>query len=243
MGSITRMIAAATAFTLAATAASATTYTVKRETGNGTGVFDVVGSITAFDFSSTSPVDFYHYGDPYRFSYNGPSGAPGTQSNEAISFLVETSQGLSFVTVLDAQSDGSGGEAKLNVQVGGATPGAQVSDDVNSARGEFTLDSSTADGVAFAGDFVWANCCTDGFMLGGLDGSWHLLLDFIELSDQRGLGGWDVISADGSSVAGLFSTEDGRALKIAPIPVPAGVLLIGTAFALAGAARRASRSA
>ena len=236
MTSMIKTLVGAAALTAMATAAQAVTYKVEQEDANGD--FQFVANVQAFAFAGTGSA-FYTVGGA---SYNGQTnGGPAAVDEGAVSFLVSASDGLSFVTVMDARNDVSndaGIEAvEVSLSVAGDPDGG--GELVNDDSSEFkpTPNGST---TTFAGKFKWDNCCTDGLMVGALDGNaWSLLFEFTENAAQVGSAGWTF--ADGAGGSAPLTLANDRAIRVSAVPVPAGVLLIGSAFALAGAARRVSR--
>jgi hypothetical protein len=116
----------------------------------------------------TSAVDFYSYDNPAATSAN--TGLE--KSNSARFWIYEdpVSSELSLFVVIDTPDDEDGGDFSLAVS--GAPSGASllVEDDDSDA---LSWDSAGGSGTA---EWNWDPCCTDGWVVGYLAGSWDLVL-------------------------------------------------------------------
>ncbi len=117
------------------------------------------GIIYDFPFFSTSESasEFYAYGIPI-----GASSNTGLETSNGMIMLLHEdllTNETSLVIVLDAPSDGSGGDVEITFNCLPLTAFIDVADD----PGEFTGNAPN-----IVGDFFWAGCCTDGGVIGGI---------------------------------------------------------------------------
>jgi len=117
------------------------------------------GIIYDFPFFSTSESasEFYAYGAPI-----GASSNTGLETSNGMIMLLHEdllTNETSLVIVLDAPSDGSGGDVEITFNCLPLTAFVDVADD----PGEFTGNAPN-----IVGDFFWASCCTDGGVIGGI---------------------------------------------------------------------------
>ena len=117
------------------------------------------GIIYDFPFFSTSESasEFYAYGIPI-----GASSNTGLETSNGMIMLLHEdllTNETSLVIVLDAPSDGSGGDVEITFNCLPLTAFIDVADD----PGEFTGNAPN-----IVGDFFWASCCTDGGVIGGI---------------------------------------------------------------------------
>lgn len=231
------LIAAATL--LMAGAASAATIRVSQESAAGAGDFDanVLGTIDSYATTLTLS-GFYQYGTPNGASYNGElNGGPSPISSATQSFFVSATDGLHYVVVHDNPNDGSGGRTQMTHTLLGGAGGAVA----------FTTSDDPSEGNAtsdVAGDRVfdttrnWVACCTDGFALGDLGGSFTLFGEFD--TGPTGITSWLATSATGGTIP--MTLDPDRAVRfdiVAPVPLPAaGWLLIAGLGGLAMIRRR-----
>jgi hypothetical protein len=165
---------------------------VSQEQNPGAGDFEFLGAIQAFDRSGESAAAVYSYGNPAAASYNG---SPPSISDTSQLFLVNTNDGAgsSLFVVHDTINDGAGGTADMTFDVAGDTAAVLVEDD----PGETVVDVGGL-GTLFTSDHAWVSCCTDGLVLGTLEGTWQVDAQFDAIS---GMSAWQATSADGSSVS------------------------------------------
>jgi hypothetical protein len=166
---------------------------VSQEQNPGVGDFAFLGTIDVFNRSAESASAVYAYNNPNFASYSG--GPPPSISDTSQLFLTDTSDGagVSLFVVHDTISDGTGGAANMTVDVSGDTASVLVEDD----PGEAIIDVGGL-GTQFLTDHNWAPCCTDGFVIGTLEGSWQVDAQFTFLNAN--ITAWQATSADGSSI-------------------------------------------
>ena len=160
---------------------------VSQESAVGIGDFDtnVLGFIETFQTTDTL-AGFYNYSGG---SFNGPV---DINSNATQNFFVHGSDGLGFYTVHDDIQDGSNGSARMEFNLLGDPDGATFL-----LGDEPTENLSTTGGTNFITRHFWGPCCTDGTVIGSLDGTdWELFAEFRTL--PTGIDDWLALSADGS---------------------------------------------
>jgi hypothetical protein len=228
-----------------AAAASATAfaapYLLEQEQTAGAGDFAAIGILNSFDLSSTSAADAYGFQRDERWSYDGDaSGLPAAESGNILLFMTETSDGPSLFVVMDQANDGTSGQADSTWNLSGDTTAILVRDDANGN------DSYSGDGTSFDFDHQWNACCTDGFVLGSLDGAFELIGGFDRL---RNIDAFFALGENGQRL-GLNGDEGFRVRitgledNLAEVPLPAAFPLGALGFAaLTGmSARRRRRS-
>lgn len=209
------------------TDAEAISIRVSQESAAGAGDFDanVLGNITSFD-TGLSASAFYQYGSPNAASYNGESnGGPNPVSSLTQLFLINSSvDGLSLAVVHDNPNDGTGGSTQTRWNLTGDTAAQVLADDpaepVTVSMGGTQFDSSKG----------WIACCTDGYVLGSLDGNWAMFGQF--LTTPTGITNWQATSSDFSGINLVLSP--GRRVRLdttAPLPEPGTTLLFGSGLA------------
>ncbi|WP_145061665.1 hypothetical protein [Engelhardtia mirabilis] len=177
---------------------------VAQESSPGAGDFDanILGYIEIFPTSSA--VDsLYSYDFPASDSYNGTLLA--LDKNDTNLALIQTGdEGLALFVVHDVPGDGDGGRAEMRFDLTGDADGAALVllDDPN--------QSDTFTGVAgestFTARWNWSGCCTDGLVLGDLEGPWELVIAFTDVNGSsstpviQGVFDWILHSADGTDL-------------------------------------------
>ncbi|MDU8942380.1 hypothetical protein [Ovoidimarina sediminis] len=245
MGALFRVLTAASAFAFLTGAAGAATIQVAQETSAGAGDFDanILGYISPFESALTAE-EFYQYNNPAGSSYNGDqNGGPVAVDGLTIIYFLDGSDGLSLGVVHDAASDGSGGSITTSWSLLGDTADFLLRDDVSDA---YTLSGG---GTLFEASNAWVGCCTDGYALGSLDGSWSLTGEF--LSGATGISDWLVAGSGGGFLDLDFVS--GQRIRLSavsdtpeppPVPLPASfpLLLAGlSSIGIARALRRESK--
>jgi hypothetical protein len=215
---------------LASQSAEALTIRVSQESAAGVGDFDanVLGTVDSFS-TGLSASGFFQYGSPNASSYNGETnGGPTPIANVVQSFFVETSDGLTFTTVMSAANAGGSGNWNMHMDLTGDAAGLLVSDDTGEGP------TVTGGGTVFNSNHNWVACCTDGFTIGALDGTgWTLIADVNSFS---GVTAW-LTTDNGSGTITLALATDRRVrFDVIDVPAPATLALFG--FGLAALARR-----
>jgi len=115
-----------------------------------------------------SAADYYSYDSPFT-----DSGDPGFGTRSDVGFLWlyrDTLTGkLSLGMIFDKPNDGSAGSVQMAFSGMPATAAVVVADDPD------TTDTLTTLG----GKWSWAACCTDGGVIGGLNGTWVISLGLV----------------------------------------------------------------
>ncbi|MHC4718240.1 MAG: GEVED domain-containing protein, partial [Planctomycetota bacterium] len=176
------------------------TIRVSQESVPGAGDFDanVLGYVDPYTSGLTTS-GYYQYGTPYGASFNGP--APELVSDRSHLFLVNAADGLSLFVVHDKPVDGSGGSSAMHWELTGDTLALLAEDDpgepVNVTGGGTIIDSSHG----------WSVCCTDGYAVGSLDGSWTMVGAFTNDVAVSGMNQWVVHDVDGDEIVLAFQTD------------------------------------
>lgn len=218
-----------------APSADASAFRVSQESAVGTGDFDanVIGYITPFSTGLTAS-NFYRYGNPDNASYNGEgNGGPLPVSSLSQIFLVAASDGLFLTVVHDNPSDGSGGTADTRWDLANDTASFAVRDD-NPGNDSYSVTNSD---TTFIAQQVWNNCCTDGYMIGGLDGFFLAYGRFLDA--PTGITALRATDSGGNHLA--LALEAGRRVRIDrvdPIPEPSTLALMGLGLLGVGLVKR-----
>ena len=225
----TTIFAVAGATLAALTAANAAVFTVEQEANPGAGDFAILGFLNTYDQTGGTFANAYGYQRDERWSYDGDSvGLPASESGNVLSFLVETDEGIGFFTVMDQANDGNGGATDSTWTLSDDTASIVVRDD-NPGN-----DVYSDDGTNFVMDHQWNSCCTDGFVLGSLDGQFTLVGNFSSFSN---ITEWYALDAGGERIT--LQLEEGLNIRIRPfggditseVPVPAAFPLGMAGFA------------
>jgi len=202
---------------------------VAQESAPGAGDFDdnVLGEILVFP-SVLSPQSFYAYNVPEGDSWNGASLSPEPDRSHLL--LAGTTEGLSIVIVHDraVPNDPDGGDAETRVTVTGDPDGLirSVADDPGQGDQYVGEDGDSV----FTAHHSWDPCCTDGYMLSGLNAAdegedWVAFIEFTDVNDNPGdptIGGmteWVAYSADGAQIT--LTLEADRRVRLTTIPCAA----------------------
>jgi hypothetical protein len=190
---------------------------VYQESSPGSGDFDAnfLGTVDIFDRSTESAAVVYQYDNPLALSYNGTP--PDAQEETSQLFFVDTTDGRSLFVVHDKPLDGEGGTAQMRYELFGDPDGAArlVEDD----PGDTFLAGNMFGPTVFQSHHRWVSCCTDGVVIGSLDESWSMLVQFFDVDGIQGnefndIDSWVATSADGSNIT--LSLEKDRRVKLQP---------------------------
>jgi len=154
------------------------------------GCFTIVGNGVSAIQSGTDVVSFYSYNSPFVAS----SETAYELGDWGILFFHEDPAGnVALVLILDIPNDATGGSTHVNFMKTPPPPagetvnmGVLISDDA----GEVVMLPSGM-GV---GNFVWAPCCTDGFVIGYFEPGDCLVMNILTSTEVVG---WQIISNTG----------------------------------------------
>lgn len=168
---------------------AATIVRISQESAPGVGDFDR-NPFTLLEAYSTSKTaaEFYQYNIGYGASFNG-SVEPLIAEQSRLFFL-DAADGLSLFLIHDRPANSDGGSARMLFQLLGDTAELKISDDLAEA-------TQNTNGTLFTTNFLWNSCCTDGLVIGSLDGNWQMSAHFT--AKPIGLKSWYAYSATGSS--------------------------------------------
>jgi hypothetical protein len=151
-----------------------------------------------------SASDYYTYNTPFS-----ASGDPdfGTVSSVGFIWLYENSLtgDISLGMIFDKPNDGSGGTVKMSIAGVPATGFVDVKDD--------PANVITVTG----GDWVWSPCCTDGGVIGGLNGLWVITLS---LDSATGVEVWYFLNGPSPSTPSQIRLDMSQDLVISAVPGP-----------------------
>jgi hypothetical protein len=196
---------------------------VAQESAPGLGDFDsnILGFIEVFP--TTTPVEsLYSYDFPFNDSFNGTLFPLDT--NDTNLALIQTGDnGLSLFVIHDKAEDNSGGRAEMRIEINGDPDGSEIvlRDDPNDNSDTYTGDAGDS---VFTGRWNWDNCCTDGFVLGDIEGSWEIVASFSDVNGSSstpvfsGMFNWVMQSADGNNIEMVL--EEDRRIRLDQIPGP-----------------------
>ncbi len=193
---------------------------VSQESSPGAGDFDknVLGTIDSSGAGKMTVQGFYAYGEIADFSYNGKK--PRLRTDTSHLFFVDSLEGLSLFIVHDETNDPDGGVAVMRFDVRGDRDGTRIllHDD---PYGNFDYYEVSPDSRTFTSWHRWFSCCTDGLVLGTLEGDWKVFVQFVKqdglLGEDtvRGLSSWIALSGSGSETH--LSLMKGRRVLLEPI--------------------------
>jgi len=166
---------------------------VSQETSPGAGDFDnnVLGFVKALQ-SDSGAADFYKYG---LAGPNYGNSVPRITALASHLFFVNASDGLALFVVHNTSNRAEtsvAGTAETRFELSGGSATILQADD-NEEKG------TIAGGTVFTTKMRWAGANTDGMVIGALPVGFTILGQFT--APPTGLGrGWEVISADGSTI-------------------------------------------
>ena len=203
---------------------------VSQESAPGAWDFDanVLGYLLPFQ-TKHSCDHFYGYDANGATSYGGCYISFELAENRSHLYVAETSDGMSLIVIHDRENDPNGGSAEMLMGLMGDPDGAfrAVEDDA----GDYYVGDPGATYFEFSNS--WGPCCTDGFIVRGLDGVWTLYIVFTEVDDTwgefwlAGINNWRAFSGDGTEIE--LALERDRVVRLELIPAcPADVNEDGT---------------
>jgi hypothetical protein len=127
------------------------------------------------------------------YSYSGGSSHTGYEKFETTRFLIQQGPdgAIALVFLNDAVNDQDGGDVDVKIKTGIGTAEILVSDD----GGEMKFNKDGHLDVKWK----WATCCTDGGVLGPLDGTNGLEIP-VEVKLQAGVDGAEMVNSKGAPI-------------------------------------------
>ncbi len=197
----------------------------------------VLGFIQVFNRPAQTAPEVYGYTGS---TYDGQAfGGPPSLVNTSQLFVVNTSQGPTLFVVHDGRSNSDGGRAKMRFDLLGDPNGAArlVEDDPSDLNltGNSGLPLLGGTGTLFQTHHHWDPCCTDGVVIGALEGPWQILGQFANVDGNpntdvvAGLTSWQATSADGMNIP--FVLVAGRRVRLEAVfsvPVSVNAIVSGT---------------
>lgn len=138
--------------------------------------------------TNTNAVAFY--------GYAGSSSTTGYEKADTTRFIMHQGPNgaLSLVFINDIVNDADGGDVDVKIKTGFGNAQVLLSDDADEAK--FNKNGE------FDAKWKWATCCTDGAVLGPIDGSNGLEIP-VEVKLQAGVKGAEMVSGGGQSAIPL----------------------------------------
>ncbi|MHC4427528.1 MAG: hypothetical protein ACYS0D_02875 [Planctomycetota bacterium] len=192
---------------------------VSQETAPGLGDFNanVLGYLLPFQTKYACD-HFYGYDANGETSYGGCYITFTLDKNRSHLFMADTADGMSLIVIHDRENDPNGGSAEMILELFGDLDGAYraVEDD----EGDYYIGAPGATYFEFSNS--WGTCCTDGFIMSGLDGTWTMFLEFADVDDPwgslalSGINNWRAFSGDGSEIEMVLA--HGQRVRLDLIP-------------------------
>lgn len=197
--------------------ARATSIRVSQEATAGAGDWVKLGTIDPYVTADTAS-GYYNYNASGNYSFNGPE--PTLHTNYSHLFFVEASDGLSLFTVHGPVSEGERARPGMEFSLAGDTAEIRVYDDWSGGSDDYT-DS----GTSFTSDQISWPGLTDGLAIGALDGmGWDMTASFTSFVRLQE---WGAFSSSGSTID--LALEEGRRVRLQPIPEPSTLALVALA--------------
>jgi hypothetical protein len=191
------------------------TVCVFQEETAGEGDYALKGQVSVFNRSGDTAADVFNYGGVFTTSYSPDLPfAPAAIADTTQLFFVDTSNGLSLFMVHDQPNDVGGGQADLSFTLSDDTAAILVNDD----PGEPFTNTG---GTQFDSDHIWSPCCTDGGVIGSLDGDWSME---VAATNFVGITNWQVSSANGPFVPLDLTLFEGSSKRVRLHPAPCDVV-------------------
>jgi len=212
---------------------------VSQESAAGAGDFNdhVLGFIQVFNRPTQTASEVYGYTGS---SYDGQAfGGPPSLLNTSQLFVVNTSQGATLFVLHDRPDNVDGGRAQMRFDLLGDPTGAArlVEDDPSNTTNLAGNTGVPLDAMStlFQTHHHWNLCCTDGVVIGTLEGPWQILGQFTNVAGNpnipvvEGLTSWQATSADGMNIP--FVLAVGRRIRLEAVfsvPVSVNAIVSGT---------------
>jgi hypothetical protein len=190
-------------------------YVLMQESAPGASDFEthILGTVRPFNATASASA-LYSYGTPAGSSFNGM--LAGLTAERSHLFLSKTANGISLFVVHDKPANFNGGTAKTTYTWSGNTGTASVTvqDDPSPIE---EGPGAVVSGNSVTAAHTWSNCCTDGYVISGLDGPITLTGGFSAASGPAfsGLDSWYFYSGDGGQYPLVL--QAGRRIRIAKI--------------------------
>lgn len=192
---------------------TATVIRVYQESAPGAGDFhaNYLGTIPPFEVS-VSLEEFYGV---VEGCYMGSYVRLALEPDRSLCTFVADANGLAFMTVHDCIDDPDGGRAEMVIELFDDPSGAAwIVTNAEPGGGHDVYWGDPGD-HHFAACHLWGTCCTDGEMLGHLEGA--LEVAFADVDDNPetpcfvGLDSWVIIGSNGRTIPLVL--EDGRRVR------------------------------
>lgn len=162
---------------------------------------------------------YYDYNTVYYASGNPDF---GTQSGVGFFWLYENTLNgdISIGMIFDTPNDGSGGTVDMTISGVPSAGFVELVDDPKSI-------SPNDDFTVTYGNWDWSPCCTDGGVIGGLDGLWEIVVA-LDTSTDAGIDQWYFLNGPSSDNPATVALNMNKDLVINSVPIPGALWLLGS---------------